>query len=230
MSHQDDVKLSHSQTLLPAVASLMDQANLSFSQLDAIAVVVGPGSFTGLRIGIAAAQGIAFAHQLPVISVSSLALIAARYQFSARSDSGSAAEVVLATMDARMGELYCGWYDITHDLPKLLGSEEVLKPDALSQIGWPVQVDRGSPWQCEIAIPFDDVVGKTDHLLITGTGLVHKALFNNKYNMLIQPDSNHSHSLDADALLHIAAILFQQGHAAAAEELLPVYLRNQVTS
>ena len=87
---------SHSDLLLPAVARLMAEAELGFSQLDCIAFGAGPGSFTGLRIACGAAQGLAFAHDLPVVGVSSLEALA---------EAGTATRVI-AALDARMGELY----------------------------------------------------------------------------------------------------------------------------
>ena len=96
---------SHSDLLLPAVARLMAQAGLAFSQLDAIAFGAGPGSFTGLRIACGAAQGLAFAHDLPVVAVASTEALA---EGAAR---GHAATQVIAAFDARMGELYLAAYE-----------------------------------------------------------------------------------------------------------------------
>lgn len=63
-------------TTLPAIQSLLAIQNMTVSQLDAIAVSVGPGSFTGLRVGVATAQGLAAHHKTPVVEVSSLAALA----------------------------------------------------------------------------------------------------------------------------------------------------------
>ena len=62
--------------LAPATADLMKKAGISFDQLDAVAIAIGPGSYTGLRIGLAFAKGIALAHQLPLIGISTLDILA----------------------------------------------------------------------------------------------------------------------------------------------------------
>src|SRR5437870_4004968 len=67
---------THSENLLPLIASVVAQAAIAARDLDAVAVGVGPGSFTGLRIGLATAKGVAFAAGRPLWAVSSLAAIA----------------------------------------------------------------------------------------------------------------------------------------------------------
>ncbi|PJD96847.1 MAG: tRNA (adenosine(37)-N6)-threonylcarbamoyltransferase complex dimerization subunit type 1 TsaB [Legionella sp.] len=93
---------THAQCLLPMIDKLMNTANASWPLLDAVVFGCGPGSFTGLRIACSVAKGLAYAHDLKLIPVSSLEAIifAARQQEKARDKS------VLAVLDARMGELY----------------------------------------------------------------------------------------------------------------------------
>src|SRR6202049_2571874 len=69
----------HAEALMPLLARVMDQAGIGFDALDRIAVTVGPGSFTGLRVGIAAARGIALATGKPAVGVSTLAALAAPF-------------------------------------------------------------------------------------------------------------------------------------------------------
>lgn len=95
----------HSALLLPMVAQLMREANLGFGQLDAVAFGAGPGSFTGLRIACGAVQGLAFAHELPVVPVTTLEALAQQ----------SGAQRVLACLDARLGELYLAAYERAGD-------------------------------------------------------------------------------------------------------------------
>lgn len=90
----------HSQCLLPMVEQVLGETGLSVSQCDALAFGRGPGSFTGLRIGAAVIQGMAFGAGLPVIPVSSLAALA----------QGQQADRVLAAFDARMDQVYWGSY------------------------------------------------------------------------------------------------------------------------
>jgi tRNA threonylcarbamoyladenosine biosynthesis protein TsaB len=90
----------HSETLLPLVRTLMDEAGIAFTQLDAIAFGSGPGAFTGLRIACGLAQGLAVAAGVPVVPVSSLMALA---------EVGGAPRV-LALLDARMGEVYAATF------------------------------------------------------------------------------------------------------------------------
>lgn len=87
---------AHARELLPALAGVLEQAGLGFGELGAIAVGVGPGAFTGLRIGVATARALASARSLAIHPVSSLAALAA----------GSGDELVLAAIDARRGEVF----------------------------------------------------------------------------------------------------------------------------
>lgn len=88
--------LTHSETLLPMVKRVMQ--GYRFEQLEAIAVTAGPGSFTGVRIGVSAAKGIAFAYDIPCVSVSSLEATA--YNFT------DADCIICVCMDARRMQFY----------------------------------------------------------------------------------------------------------------------------
>ncbi|HEX5305744.1 MAG TPA: tRNA (adenosine(37)-N6)-threonylcarbamoyltransferase complex dimerization subunit type 1 TsaB [Dyella sp.] len=90
----------HAELVLPMAEALLAEAGLGRHALDAIAVGRGPGAFTGVRLGIALAQGMALALDRPVVPVSSLAALA----LEAPEDDGDAA--ILAVIDARMGEIY----------------------------------------------------------------------------------------------------------------------------
>ncbi len=90
----------HAEALMPLVARVLDRARLDFSNLDRIAVTTGPGSFTGLRVGIAAARGIALATGRPAIGLSTLATFAA--PFIAADDTLP----VVVAIDARHDHVY----------------------------------------------------------------------------------------------------------------------------
>src|SRR4051795_3835431 len=90
----------HAEALMPLIARIMDAARLEFSELDRIAVTTGPGSFTGLRVGIAAARGIALAAGKPAFGLSTLSAYAA--PLIAKDDSIP----VMAVIDARHGQVY----------------------------------------------------------------------------------------------------------------------------
>jgi tRNA threonylcarbamoyladenosine biosynthesis protein TsaB len=92
---------AHATELMPAIAEVMERAGADWGDLDAIAVGVGPGTFTGLRIGIATARALATAAELPLRRVSSLAALAA----------GIDAVVRLPLIDARRGEVFAALYE-----------------------------------------------------------------------------------------------------------------------
>lgn len=90
----------HAEVLVPMTRALLDRAGRRYDELDALAFGSGPGSFTGLRIGIAVTQGLALGAGLPVVPVSSLLALAARVD----------AARVLAAIDARMSQVYWNVY------------------------------------------------------------------------------------------------------------------------
>jgi len=90
----------HAEALMPLLARVMDHAALGFSSFDRIAVTVGPGSFTGLRVGIAAARGIALATGKPAVGVSTLAAFAAPFFAAGES------RPIVAAVDARHDQVY----------------------------------------------------------------------------------------------------------------------------
>ena len=92
----------HAENLTPAIEFICDQAQVSLSEIGLVAVDVGPGLFTGLRVGIASAKAIAFALRVPMISVSSLDLLAFPMRFSSR--------LIVTAIDARRGELFYAFY------------------------------------------------------------------------------------------------------------------------
>ncbi len=95
---------THAQFLLPMIDALLTAANTSLAQLDGIVFGCGPGSFTGLRIACSIAKGLAYAHDLKIIPMSTLASIV----WSIRKELKEPNVPVLAVLDARMHELYWG--------------------------------------------------------------------------------------------------------------------------
>ena len=104
---------AHARELMPAVAEVMDRAGLGYDDLDGIAVGVGPGTFTGLRIGIATARALASANGLLLRPVSSLAALAAGIEAEA-AEPGAESEAppsLLAVIDAKRGEVFAAVYE-----------------------------------------------------------------------------------------------------------------------
>lgn len=112
----------HAECVLPWSEQLLAQADVNTAGLQAIGVGVGPGAFTGVRLAVSLAQGMALALGIPVVPVSTLAVIA-----QAQDHDGPIAVV----MDARMGECYVGFYQKHGGLVEALAPECLLPPDAL---------------------------------------------------------------------------------------------------
>jgi tRNA threonylcarbamoyladenosine biosynthesis protein TsaB len=116
------VVTTHSEALLAMIDETFAEAALRPFDVDAIACGAGPGSFTGLRIGLATVKGLCFALGKPLVMISSLAALAAR------APDGR----VCAAVDAYKGEVYAGIFTVTGGVPELLdGKETVLPPSAL---------------------------------------------------------------------------------------------------
>ncbi len=92
----------HAENLTPAIEFICKQAGMSLSEIRTVAVDVGPGLFTGLRVGLATAKAIAFALRVPMVGVSSLDLLAFPVRFSPR--------LITAAIDARRAEIYYSFY------------------------------------------------------------------------------------------------------------------------
>jgi tRNA threonylcarbamoyladenosine biosynthesis protein TsaB len=114
---------THSENLLPLIADVVARAGVAARDLDAVAVGAGPGSFTGLRIGLATAKGVAFAAGRPLWIVSSLAALA--MDLSLVSD----ASLLVPVLDARRGEIFAGYYDRSM---RARAADAVLAPGALA--------------------------------------------------------------------------------------------------
>lgn len=111
----------HTELALPWAEALLAEAGIARAQLDAIAVGRGPGAFTGVRLAIAVAQGIALALDRPVLPISTLAALARR----------AGGERRIAAIDARMGEVYLGAFALEADGGlRALADEVVVAPDA----------------------------------------------------------------------------------------------------
>ncbi|WP_426141277.1 tRNA (adenosine(37)-N6)-threonylcarbamoyltransferase complex dimerization subunit type 1 TsaB [Pseudomonas sp. DWP3-1-2] len=123
LSHYEVIPRLHAQRLLPMIKTLLAEAGIGLSALDAIAFGRGPGAFTGVRIAIGVVQGLAFALDRPVLPVSNLAVLAQR----ALREQG--ARQVASAIDARMDEVYWGCYREVAGEMRLLGSEAVLAPE-----------------------------------------------------------------------------------------------------
>lgn len=124
---------THTQRILPMVDELLSQANISLKEVDVLGFGRGPGSFTGVRVGVGIAQGLAMGAELPVVPVSNLlAMAEAAYQQQGATE-------VVALIDARMNEVYFAQFSRSEKGWQTLVVEQVCSPEkAIAQI----QTDR----------------------------------------------------------------------------------------
>ena len=190
----------HAELVLPMADALLAEAGISRHALDAIAVGRGPGAFTGVRLGVSLAQGMALALDLPVITVSSLAALALE---APEEDIGGDA-AILAVIDARMGEIYAASYRRAEDGSLIvLDDERVTTAEAL-------QLSRAEGWR---------VVG-------SGWATYEKVLRERLTAPLRSADG--ACYPQARHVAEIATREFRAGRAQAPELALPVYLRDKV--
>jgi tRNA threonylcarbamoyladenosine biosynthesis protein TsaB len=188
----------HAALMLPMIESLLLEAGLTVGQLDAIAFGRGPGSFTGVRIAASMVQGIAFAADLPVVPVSTLAALA----LGGMRESNQLR--MLAAMDARKNEVYWGCYTGTGDgVVALQGSECVCTPERVPDCGQADWVGVGSGWGAYGELLMRRLDGQVVRLL---------------------PDLEPR----AADVARLGVHAFLQGVRVRAEDAVPVYLRNNV--
>ncbi|HYN78815.1 MAG TPA: tRNA (adenosine(37)-N6)-threonylcarbamoyltransferase complex dimerization subunit type 1 TsaB [Lamprocystis sp. (in: g-proteobacteria)] len=189
----------HGELLLPMMQALLESAGVKLAALDAIAFGRGPGSFTGVRIAVAVAQGAAFGAGCPTVPVSTLAALALG-EFRRTGQ-----RRVLAALDARMGEVYWGAFEIGDDGLVVPHGEEVVSPPAR------VPLPAGDAW-CGVG------PGWAAHLeaLTERVGASLAAVSTLGF-------------CEAQDIAVIAVAQAQAGNLIPAELARPVYLRDQVT-
>lgn len=199
----------HAELILPMIDEVMTQADVTLAQLDAVAVGGGPGSFTGVRIAMGVAQGIAFAADLPVIPISTLAALALEALRQSDNPPNNNIRNVAVALDARMHEVYWGLYQVDSSSAAV----QALIPDCVSP---PQQVP---------------VAESNDSRVFAGAGsgwLNYSETLSQRLKVVsYQPDCYPS----AAAIAQLAAIAWQQDKTKAipAELAQPVYLRDKVT-
>lgn len=117
--------LTHSATLMPMVESMLKTSGLTLAEMDVIAVAAGPGSFTGLRIGVSAAKGLAWPENKPCAGVSTLEAMA--WQLTGMEG------VVCAAMDARRQQVYNALFELRDGKPVRLTSDRAISLEELGQ-------------------------------------------------------------------------------------------------
>lgn len=113
-----NVKITHSETLMPMIEAVIKNSKQALENIDAFAVSAGPGSFTGIRIGIAAVKGLALPYKTPVAGVSTLAAMA--------ENSGNVNCILCACMDARCNQVYNALFKIQNGIITRLTPDRAL--------------------------------------------------------------------------------------------------------
>ena len=191
----------HTELLLPMIGAVIAEAGIGLHALDAIAFGRGPGSFTGLRIACAVAQGLGFGADRPLVPISTLRTVATgmyRTRGTRR---------VLAAFDARMGEVYWGGFEWDGVTMAPVFDESVGPPDAVRVPeggGW---AGAGSGWSVYRTALADRLAGRLDD----------------------RRDAIDAARLpEAIDMLGSARAAFEAGLAVAPEDAAPVYLRSDV--
>lgn len=114
--------LTHSETIMPALDASMTSANLNCRDVDVFVAVAGPGSFTGVRIGICAVKGLAHAYHTPCARIDALEALAMNFQYF----DGIACPI----LDARRNQVYCAAFDMKNGLPERILPDDAIEIDA----------------------------------------------------------------------------------------------------
>jgi tRNA threonylcarbamoyladenosine biosynthesis protein TsaB len=149
----------HSDLVLGMMDGLFQQSGSALADVDVLAFGRGPGSFTGVRVGVSVAQGIAFARDIPVVPISSLAAVAQKAAIELD------AEYIAVAMDARMGEIYCAHYHFDGQVVKLLTEERVCDPAAFMPFHQDQCIGVGTAWrvfETQLRANFEGVVNQVE--------------------------------------------------------------------
>ena len=189
--------LTHSQTLLPMIEHLLHTSEKTIEDVDALAVNAGPGSFTGVRIGVSAVKGLAFTRELPCVAVSTL-------ECMAENTVATQDAVICCLMDARCQQVYAALFEkdaggVVHRLSQ----DEAL---TVAQMG-----EKLSTLQRPIILVGD------------GSEMCYRVWKDSIPNIYLAPASVRYQNAAATAL--IAVRMYERGETVSAEELLPLYLR-----
>ena len=187
--------LTHSQTLLSMAESLMASCGITPAEIDAVGVAAGPGSFTGVRIGVAAAKGFAWGREIPCVGVSTLAAMAVGF--------GAWQGYVCPVMDARRSQVYNALFRVDCGKCTRIREDRAI---SLRDLG-------------------EDVKNLSEPVFLVGDGsvLCYNTLLETVPGLVLPPE-HRRHQRAAGVALEAARIL-ETGERPSGAELVPNYLR-----
>jgi tRNA threonylcarbamoyladenosine biosynthesis protein TsaB len=198
-----------SQHLLPWITELLQQEGITLRDLDAIAVGIGPGAFTGVRLGVAVVQGLALASHLPVAPVASLdAIAASAIDHPLIQAMGANKHQFTVAIDARMGEVYWANYCIGQNWQA--GGLSIALPERLGEI--------------QLSRPEDVQVGISECVL--GSAVTQYQDHFEQHMPSSQLDG--ALGVSASGVLRSAKAMLAKGQLIAVDQLEPLYVRNKV--
>ncbi len=194
-------KKTHSETLMPMIDRALTACACTMEDITAIAVTVGPGSFTGLRIGMGTVKGLSLASGKPIVPVSTLETIA----FNLVGASG----IVGVLLDARKQEVYSGIYDVTAKMPVSISEELALAPQQFVELVGELQTKYNF-----------------NKIRLLGDGYYpYKDFFKNSFKEMLVEVPAHFMLPRAAALGNLALAKIKQQEFSDVYSLRPVYLR-----
>jgi tRNA threonylcarbamoyladenosine biosynthesis protein TsaB len=200
LARYEEPKRGHAEMILPMVDAVLAEAGIALGSLDCFAVGRGPGAFTGVRIAVSVAQGLAFGVERPIVPVSDLAALAQR------AVQAHGARRVLACLDARLGEVYWAAFETGADgLVVAATAEQVGPPGSLAPPAGGAWFGIGTGWSAHA-----DLAGLLARTGINLTGTDGALLPR------------------AHEIARLAARDFKAGLAVPPEQALPVYVRDSV--
>lgn len=187
----------HSRALLPLIAASLDAARWPADAIEAVAVGLGPGSFTGVRIGLTVAKTLASVRRLPLVGICSLEALALNAE--------GGAERVCPALDALKGEVFAACYDVGQSPPRVLSPPAARQPD---------------DWAAELA-------ASGDRCTLLGSGIErYRERFVAALGDRLQlPAGSAAHGLSAARLGCLARDRLQRGAVADPQRLEPLYCR-----
>ena len=197
-AERSGAKSNHAEIILPLIDSVLERAGIGLSDVTGIAVSIGPGSFTGVRIGLSTVQGLAYGTGMPAVGISTLQAIAARV--------AGFEGIVCAILDARKSEVYASIF-------RRQGNQlERLTEDSLVPILSFLRELRG--------------VGKTAQCLIVGEGVtVYGPLLNQAADLQISFAEEEGMPSVAASIALLSERQFIHDQPVQLEDLAPIYLR-----